>query len=75
MELLRRVVSVVTHRSEHDGHPQLGLLEEDLHEGGQHAHLFRQVIRVDLEVHETLHALSVVPESPVVLRLLTPDSK
>lgn len=58
-----------THGAKHDGHPQLGLLEEDLHEGGQHAHLLGEVIGVDLEVHQPLDALGVVPEPPVVLRL------
>ena len=69
------VGAVVTHGPKHDGHPQLGLLEEDLHEGGQHAHLLRQVVRVDLEVDQALHPLGVVTESPIVLRLLHPNQQ
>lgn len=59
-----------THRSEHKGHPQSWLLEEELPQRGQHPHLLCEVIGVDLEVDQALDALGVVPESPVVLRLL-----
>lgn len=60
----------LTHRPKHDSHPQSGLLEEKLPQGRQAAHLFGQVVRVDLEVHETLDALGIVSESPVVLGLI-----
>ena len=58
-----------THGPEHNGHPQLRLLEEEIHEGRQHPHLLGQVVRIDLEVHEAFDPFRVVAESPVVLRL------